>query len=363
MRKWIQFFSVLLIAALFLLLASCDKSKSPFDFDQETHGQWETVYGDSLNDTACCVEQTDDGSYIVAGKKNGYVIIDEMFQIEKSDMLIMKIDRKGSIVWDLVIPSGIARSVIQTTDGCLIAGGKAENNENIIKLSTNGDAIWQKTTQTSIHSIKEVSNNGFVAAGTHTGQIIVTKINTEGDIIWEKAYGYGQANSIDVTDSCEFIVAAGNGDGLIIKLDELGNKEWEYRFGGDTNDAALSIQQTIDTGYIAAGHADLDGSGTKMYVLKLDAYGGMEWDRTLDGASVNSIKQTGDGGYILAGWDWDSGARVIRLDQNGVKLWDEKLLTGTAFSIIETDDSHYVVVGEIRIDWENYDAFVKRMFH
>ena len=361
MSKFIHLFSVLLFFTLFFLLVFCDKNTSPLNSEQPIQGQWEIFYGDSLNDTALCVKQTDDDNYIVVGKKNGYFVIDEMSQIEKSDMLIMKIDMRGSIVWDNNMFSGIAKSVVETAEADLIIGGRAENNKNIIKLSKNGDVIWQKTMQTSINSIKQLSNNGFIAAGTHEGQIIITRINTEGDIIWEKGYGYGCANCIHETDSCEFIVAAGNGDGLIIKLDEHGNKEWEYRFGGDTNDDALSIQQTNDFGYIVAGHADLDENGTKMYVLKLDYHGSKEWDKILDGASINSIKQTSDGGYIIAGWDWDSNARVIKLDKNGVKLWDEKLLIGTAYSILETDDFNYVVVGEIRIDWENYDVFIKHL--
>ncbi|UCE06647.1 MAG: hypothetical protein JSW07_00990 [bacterium] len=98
-------------------------------------------------------------------------------------------------------------------------------------------------------------------------------------------------------------MVAGNTDGKIIKLDNAGNKEWDFTFGGETNDNAYAVQQTDDKRYIAAGHADLDGTSTKMYILKLNCSGSKEWDKTLEGGSAYSICATGDGCYIVAGCD------------------------------------------------------------
>ncbi|UCE06648.1 MAG: hypothetical protein JSW07_00995, partial [bacterium] len=107
---------VLLFFFSFLIIF-CEKKSSTLEPDEQVIGSWEITYGDSLNDAAYSIKQTADRGYIAVGKTNSYVYIDEMFQIEFSGMLILKLDEHGEIVWNKIISSGIARSVDQTLDG------------------------------------------------------------------------------------------------------------------------------------------------------------------------------------------------------------------------------------------------------
>ena len=119
---------------------------------------------------------------------------------------------------------------------------------------------------------------------------------------------------------------------------------------GSSLDVAFSIQQTSDGGYIAAGYSysnDGDVSGnhgeSDYWVVKLDHIGNIQWEKSLGGSGyegANSIQQTTDGGYILAGWsdsnDGDISGNhgsidywVVKLDDTGTIEW-QKSIGGSA---------------------------------
>ena len=91
------------------------------------------------------------------------------------------------------------------------------------------------------------------------------------------------ANSVQQTSDGGFIVAGYSylfvlpqrlNDAWVFKVDENGNFLWGKGFGGSENDYANSIQQTSDGGYIVAGETDSFGEGnSNLWVLKIDSSG------------------------------------------------------------------------------------------
>src|SRR2546423_3312675 len=88
------------------------------------------------------------------------------------------------------------------------------------------------------------------------------------------------------------------------------NIQWQKCLGGDSVDVANSVIQTSDGGYAIAGYTyssngniTSNHGATDVWVVKLDAKGNIEWQRTLGGSSYeegNSIIE-GDNGFVIAG--------------------------------------------------------------
>lgn len=97
----------------------------------------------------------------------------------------------------------------------------------------------------------------------------------------------------------------------IVKLDKCGTIQWEKSFGGTGYESARDIAQTPDGGYIVLGETNsTDGGviagfgGTKdIWLLKLDAAGGLQWQKRYGGSGLdigNHIEITSDGSYLIA---------------------------------------------------------------
>jgi predicted secreted protein len=134
-----------------------------------------------------------------------------------------------------------------------------------------------------------------------------------------------------------------------------------YSVGGREGDTwPRSVQQTEDGGYVVAGFTEAVGAGGRdIWILKLDTNGNIIWQKTYGGSGNEtpySIKQTHDGGYVVAGYtsSFGSGGRdfwILKLDTDGSVVWQKAYGGGsneTAWAIQQTDDNGYIVVGRTR---------------
>ncbi len=137
--------------------------------------------------------------------------------------------------------------------------------------------------------------------------------------------------------------------------------EWAITFSERIFNYANSIQQTSDGGFIVAGWTSWD-----IWVLKLDENGNVQWQKTYGGGGLekaNSIQQTSDGGFIVAGYTDSFGAGdadiwVLKLDGNGNIQW-QKTYGGSgwdsASSIQQTSDGGFIVAGYTNSFGAGYD--------
>jgi hypothetical protein len=126
-------------------------------------------------------------------------------------------------------------------------------------------------------------------------------------------------------------------------------------YGGTNADGALSVRQTSDGGYIVTGITYSFGAGGDIFLIKTGANGNIQWAKTYGGGGseeASSVRQTSDGGYIVAGRTYYFGAGgdifLIKTDANGNVQW-AKTYGGTgldwAFSVQQTSDGGYIVTG------------------
>ncbi|MCK9593687.1 MAG: PKD domain-containing protein [Methanoregula sp.] len=172
----------------------------------------------------------------------------------------------------------------------------------------------------------------------------------------------------------------------------FGGMVWQKCLGGLNGDNAQSIQQTADGGYIVAGKSNSnDGNVTgnhgnyDYWVVKLTATGTLDWQKCLGGLNednAQSIQQTTDGGYIVAGFTYSNDGNVtgnhgsadywvVKLDSTGTTLW-QKCLGGlnhdNAKSIQQTADGGYIIAGytysnngNVTGNHGNYDYWVVKL--
>jgi hypothetical protein len=275
--------------------------------------------------------------------------------------------------------------VQQAVDGGYIVAALSSNSQcsaetnhdtlhpdfGVLKLNSKGEKMWHKCLGGSYidqaQSIQKTTDGGYVIAGDSR--------STDGDL-------GGCANAGDFANGC------------VVKLDSLGNIVWKKCLGGSNQDKLYSVSLTSDGGYIVAGSTtskdgDISGwhEGYGSYnnptldgwIVKLDSSGNIVWQKCLGGSrndEAKSIKQTRDGGYIVAGSttskdgdisDWHEGygsyndptldGWIAKLDSSGNIVW-QKCLGGSrndeAKSIIQTSEGGYIVVGYTKSSIEGW---------
>ena len=213
-----------------------------------------------------------------------------------------------------------------------------------------------------------------------------SKVNTGSteispEIEWEIILGGPEldcAHSVEQTFDDGYIavgytrsIGAGFHDFWLLKFDSDGNKEWEQTYGGPDYDFAETVQQTLDGGYIVAGHTQSFGAGNyDIWIIKTDSQGEIEWEKiygTTDVEIVFSVLQTFDGGYIFAGYvhlheTGCSGMLLLKTDSKGNQEW-EKIYGASncanAYSIQQTSDGGYIAAGDIHLSEERcYDFWL-----
>jgi len=271
---------------------------------------------------------------------------------------------------------------------------------------------WQKSfggAQDELgYSIIQTNDRGYIIAGSTTSNdddisgnhsiysdFWIVKINNTGTLQWQKCYGgtnnEGATSIIQTTDggyaitgyatSTDGDVTGNHGgeDYWVVKINSTGTIQWEKSYGGTGDDYANKIIQTYDGGYAIIGYSyssDGDVTGNHgngdCWLVKTDSAGTIQWQKCYGGSQLdqaNSIVQTADSGYAIAGYTnssdgdvtgWHSGYDVnlssytfdfwvIKTNMSGTIQW-ENCYGGSwydeANAILQTSDGGYILAGE-----------------
>lgn len=151
--------------------------------------------------------------------------------------------------------------------------------------------------------------------------------------------------------------SGGNSDLYLMKTNKTGDSIWSKRFGGAWYDNGYSACQTYDSGFIFTGSISLNSTNTSydLLAVKTDSLGNQEWSKTF-GAPGSweygySVMQTADSGYIIAGSYGISPKKIylIKLDPAGNLVWDnisKWVINGTGKSVKQTSDGGFIVCGQ-----------------
>jgi len=279
--------------------------------------------------------------------------------------------------------SEAGNSLIQTSDGgyaitgATISFGAGEADVYAVKLDAKGNLQWTRTIggpeSEAGNSLIQTSDGGYAIAGytasfgAGRADVYLVKLDAKGNLQWTRTIGgpgYEIGFSLVQTADGGYAIAgytesfgAGEWDVYVVKLDASGNLQWTKTIGGPADEIGNSLIQTSDGGYAIAGFTRSFGAGeADVYVVKLDAHGNLQWTKTIGGPGSewgSSLIQTSDGGYAIAGETYSFGAGgydvyVVKLDAHGNLQWT-KTIDGPNYeegrSLIQTSDGVYVITG------------------
>ncbi|PSR55167.1 hypothetical protein AHMF7605_17460 [Adhaeribacter arboris] len=321
--------------------------------------EWDKTLGGNNWDWLASLQPTSDGGYILGGSSNSDSSGDKSEDYKGGswdgalyvDYWVIKLKADGTKEWDKTIGgNGWDRltSLLQTNDGDFILGGWSETGIDgdrtkgskgggdywIVKLDTNGKKTWDSAIggdyQDVLTSLQLTDDGGYILGG-------FSQSNMNGD---KSEANKGESDQYGSLTS----------DYWIVKLQEKQpvTAQWNMRYGGSGKDNFTTAIETKDGGYLSGGFATSGVSGDKSqisqgkndyWVVKSDKNGKKLWEKSYGGSSddyLNSMVQTSDGGYLLAGSSLSGiggdktqagqGERdywILKIDKQGTKLWDK----------------------------------------
>ncbi len=351
--------------------------------------------------------QTSDGGYIAIGHgvEHAYAY----------DMLIIKVDNEGNLEWKrefgTVGKRGAGYCVAKASDGYIAGGGIYDSScqrtqRFLVKLDSAGNTVWEKFYKApgvgAIRGIDITGDGDIVATGyinapnieefrgfafiVDDGDGFIMKVDAEGSVAWEKSIDAPQGTKVrEISQGYAVCSCAGNwreetgysGDFCLIKTDDRGNTVWRKFFGGSEGDHLYDFDLAKDGGYILGGHTVSYGVSNWDYLLmKVDGDGNEEWHKTFgqprgyDARYMHDeaygVRQTPDGGYILAGGSGDENdsyhgsghpsgpssewkVYLVRTDGEGNVVWegiypaDANVGNNAAEYVGLTSDGGYIV--------------------
>lgn len=196
--------------------------------------------------------------------------------------------------YDIAKADNAGEDVKQTFEGGYIILGNYYTSFNaysfLIKTDYLGNIEWQKVIEDSVtyndllscYAVHQTNDSGYTVSGYGRDSAVLLKTDKNGEVQWLKKY---------------------SASGLITKFNDHEN--------------------TIDGGIIAGGRIFSLSIG-KVYIVKTDSIGNLEWTSILDvfdNESINKIVESTDGSIYFTGLN-----RITKLNSYGSHIWSRNIL-------------------------------------
>ena len=312
---------------IFLVIACCTFFSATSCLSQN----FQRCYGTSTNEIGTCIQNTPDGNYIISARN-------ENATNGNGDFGLLKINSSGSILW--------SKSY----------GGTNTEKNSYVSVCSDGGFILTG------YTVKPGSGNFM--------DLLLLKADSDGNLSWSASIGSSKDDQgwyvTEANDggflavgSSKSFNAPGNWDGYIVKVNSAGTLQWTKVMGGTGSDYFLGMSKTNDGGYIISGETLSNTFGSSdMWLVKINSDGDTLWTRqfgkiTEDGA--NTVVQTADGGYIIAGdihtspGAGDHNAALLKTDSGGNLQWAKTYGSSPGgeigWAVRQTQDKGYFLMG------------------
>jgi hypothetical protein len=262
--------------------------------DPEGNKIWDKTYSKFDWNEARTVQETSDGGYIILGTTFSAAT-------HKGSFWLVKTDPDGNNEWDRIFGDSahdIGYSVLETEDGSFVLAGKTETYGAgsrdlwLIKTNSDGNIIWDKTFGGSetdgAYSLQPTKDGGYIITGWTASygvggeDLWLVKTDSSGNKEWDRTFGGPEddgGNFVLPTEDGGYVVTGGkktdqDANLWIVKTDSAGNNVWDRTFGGSGEDWGWSLLATRDGGYIITGGTESYGAGNSdVWLIKIDSEG------------------------------------------------------------------------------------------
>jgi len=252
----------------------------------------------------------------------------------------------------------VVGALTATSDGGQLLGGYTNSfgagnaDAWAVKLDALGNIAWQKAiggaANDTFYAVLETGDGGFLCAGDSfsadaDGDALVVKFEADGDLAWQRLYGGDQADSGRALIATEdggyllsgFSASFGSGstsDAWVLKLNAGGAIQWQRTYGGGGHDDAYAIAPAPNGAFVLAGEsASFGDSDGDVWYFKINGEGALLWQKVIGGSNTdlaNAIGATSDGGFIIGGQTGSFGAGdfdawLIKLNAAGDVVWQK----------------------------------------
>lgn len=274
-----------------------------------------------------------------------------------NDIITVKINSSGQILWSAVYNSGGAGSndlgqaiAVDDSGNVYVTGYTGLNlgpyDYITIKYDSNGNEKWEKIynsggSDISYAIVVDKTGNTYITGGG-SNRTITIKYNMIGDSIWIRKYlggssNYGECIKMDTLSNIYIagIVHQTHFDYYINKYDSTGQLIWSNTndLGGNCSISDLFIDN-LGNGAITGGVALTNYSD--YYVIKFSSGGNTLWQRTYNGIGNfddygTSVKFDNFGNTFVTGssWGYDMDYLTIKYNSLGDTVWTRRY-NGTA---------------------------------
>lgn len=286
---------------------------------------WTRSYGGDREDFGWDVVELPDGGFVIVGYT-------EAPTAGREDVLVMRVDAVGSLVWERTF-GGPGRdrawsATLAGDDDIVLAAeseemGRRDRNAYLVRVGGDGEPQWARSIDEPgdqrVYHITRTEDSAFVVTGTSgfhsraSRDVYVARVGAEGDLIWTRTYG-GEPDDVG-----HGVMALAGGDVLVtgyggtrsnggtdvylLRLDPEGNLRWWRHDGGPEDDRAMMSAPRGNGGFVTVGFSMMS-AGLDMVILENDAEGATQSRTVLErpgsdrGVMIVAVR---GGGYVVAG--------------------------------------------------------------
>jgi hypothetical protein len=293
---------------------------------------WTKFFGDSLNNVALYLNKDSKENLILCGQTQ--------ISFSNDDAFVCKLDTNGTLLWFHSFGGFQNQSIKyieQTADGGFIGCGymtdfSGSNDFYILKLDSLGNQQWIGNYGGSFNDyadeVHQTPDGGYVISGDTNSDgaggydVEVIRLDSSGSIVWDGLYGdslqngsqgililkHGGYVSYGETQTSNSPVF----DFFIQKIDSAGNTVYRQTFGGLNPDAAFSMLEDSDGGFVFTGYSNSYNSGPLNLVIgKTDSLANLLWITSYGANGIDigyDIIKENNSGYLVVGNTFQNGS-------------------------------------------------------